>query len=90
MVSWARETGGANATNVTYHSTFFWSSRGYGVFLHHSSRAVYEFGYPSAITGAFRVDDPYLDYFLIYGPNPKQILARYSDLTGAAATPTPS
>jgi alpha-D-xyloside xylohydrolase len=88
VVSWSREVGGTNTTNLTYHNTpFFWSSRGYGVFLHHSSRAVYELGFPSTVTGAFRVDDPYLDYFLIYGPEPKQVLARYGDLTGFAPLP---
>ncbi|MDI6857163.1 MAG: glycoside hydrolase family 31 protein [Dehalococcoidia bacterium] len=88
IVSWSREVGGTNTTNLTYHNTpFFWSSRGYGVFLHHSSRAVYELGFPSIVTGAFRVDDPYLDYFLIYGPQPKQILARYGELTGLAPAP---
>lgn len=62
---------------------FFWSSRGYGVFVHHAGKIVFELGFPSTITGSFQVDDPYLDYFLIYGPAPQQILARYADLTGA-------
>lgn len=62
---------------------FFWSSRGYGIRVNHGGRIVFEFGFPSAITGSFQVDDPYLDYFLIYGPAPQQILARYADLAGA-------
>jgi hypothetical protein len=54
---------------------FFWSSRGYGILVNHAGRIVFEFGSPSAITCSFQVDDPYLDYVLIYGPAPKQILA---------------
>jgi alpha-D-xyloside xylohydrolase len=62
---------------------FFWSSRGYGVFVHHAGKIVFELGFPSTITGSFQVDDSYLDYFLIYGPAPQQILARCTDLAGA-------
>ena len=61
----------------------FWSSRSYGVFVHHAGKIVFEFGFPSAITGSFQVDDSYLDYFLIYGPASQQILARHAGLTGA-------
>lgn len=88
LISWSRDTMGTNTTSVTYLNVpFFLSTRGYGVFVHHASKIVYELGFPSAVTGSFRVDDPYLDYFLIYGPGPKQILARYADLTGRAPLP---
>jgi len=88
VISWSRDTMGTNTTSLTYLNVpFFLSSRGYGVFVHHASKIVYELGFPSTITGSFRVEDPYLDYFLIYGPNPKQVLARYADLTGRAALP---
>ena len=87
-VAWSRDSYGTNTTDITYHSTpFLMSSRGYGLFLNQTSRSVYELGLPSAETGAFRVEDPYLDYFLIYGPSPKDILARYTDLTGRAPVP---
>ncbi len=82
VISWTRDAGGTNTTNLTHHDIpFLQSSRGYGIFVHHSSKTVYELGFPSTITGSFQVDDPYLDYFFIYGPRPKQILARYADLT---------
>jgi alpha-D-xyloside xylohydrolase len=87
-VAWSRDPYGVNTTDITYHNTpFFMSSRGYGIFINQASRSVYELGLPSAETGAFRVEDPYLDYFLIYGPGPKEILARYTDLTGRAPVP---
>lgn len=88
VISWNRETSLTNTTNVSYLNVpFFLSSRGYGVFVHHASKIVYELGFPSTISGSFRVEDPYLDYFLIYGPSPKQVLARYAGLTGRAALP---
>jgi alpha-D-xyloside xylohydrolase len=88
VIGWSREAMGVNTTNLTYHNIpFFLSSRGYGIFVHHTSKIIYELGFPSSISGSFRVDDPYLDYFFIYGPSPKQILARYADLTGHAPLP---
>jgi alpha-D-xyloside xylohydrolase len=88
VVAWSRDAMGTNTTNVTYHHTpFFWSDRGYGLFAHHSSKITWELGNPSTITGSFRVDDPYLDYFLVFGDSPKDILARYGDLTGCAPVP---
>jgi alpha-D-xyloside xylohydrolase len=88
VVFWSRDTRCTNTTGASYLNVpFFLSSRGYGVFVHHSSRLVFEMGFPSMLTGSFRAEDPYLDYFLIYGPHPKQVLARYHRLTGRATVP---
>jgi 3-methyladenine DNA glycosylase AlkD len=82
IIFWNRDAGGTNTANLARHDApFLQSSRGYGVFVHHATKIVYELGFPSTITCSFQVDDPYLDYFFIYGPRPKQILARYTDLT---------
>ena len=88
VVAWSRDAMGTNTTNVTYHNTpFLWSSRGYGVFAHHSSKITWELGFPSTVTGSFRVEDPYLDYFLVFGDGPKAVLARYAEVTGHAPVP---
>ncbi len=88
IIAWSRDAWGTNTTPVTYHNTpFFWSSRGYGLFAHHSSRIVWELGFPSTVSGSFRAEDPFLDYFLFFGDNPKQLLARYADVTGKAPMP---
>jgi len=88
VVFWSRDARCTNTTGGSYlNIPFFLSTRGYGVFVHHSSKTIFELGSPSALTGSFRVDDPYLDYFLIYGPNPKQVLDRYHSLTGRAPVP---
>jgi alpha-D-xyloside xylohydrolase len=88
LISWNREASGLNTGPLTYINVpFFMSSRGYGVFVNHAGRIVYEMGQPSTVAGSFQVDDPYLDYFLIYGPGPKEILARYDDLTGHPPLP---
>jgi alpha-D-xyloside xylohydrolase len=88
LVSWIQDTSGFTSSSVTYMNIpFFLSSRGYGVFVNHTSPITYELGSPSLQTAAFQVEDPYLDYFLIYGPSPKEILDRYTDLTGKSPLP---
>jgi len=88
IVSWTRDPSGGLTSPICYiNIPFFLSSRGYGLFLHHSSKIVYELGQPALQSGAFRVDDPYLDYFFIYGPGPKEIIARYTELTGRPLAP---
>ncbi len=87
-IAWSRDTHGTNTTPLTYlNIPFFFSTRGFGVFVNQTARAVYELGYPSQITASLRVEQPYLDYLLIYGPSPKEVLARYWLLTGRGALP---
>ncbi len=88
IVSWSRDPVGSATTTVCYiNIPFLSSSRGYGLFFHHHSKITYELGNPALQTGAIRVGDPYLDYFFIYGPSPKEIIGRYGELTGRPAVP---
>ena len=88
IVAWSRDTTGLNTAAVTYTNIpFLLSSRGFGVFLHHPQRIVYELGSVSFVTASFQVDAPYLDYFVIAGPHPKTVLQRYADLTGYPPVP---
>ena len=88
IVSWSRDpTGGLMAPVCYLNIPFFVSSRGYGIFVHHSSKIVYELGQPALQSAAFRVEDPYLDYFFVYGPGPKEIIGRYTELTGRPVAP---
>jgi alpha-D-xyloside xylohydrolase len=87
-VAWSRDTYGATTTPLTYLNVpLLLSTRGYGVFINHTARIVYELGYPSQVATSFRVEQPYLDYFVIAGPEPKAVLARYWALTGRGALP---
>ncbi len=88
IVAWTRDPTGGLISTVSYiQIPFFMSSRGYGLFLHHSCKIVYELGQPALESVSFRVDDPYLDYFFIYGPGPKEVIARYTELTGRPIAP---
>jgi len=88
LISWSRDPTGGLASTVSYlNIPFFMSDRGYGVFVHHASRIVYELGQPALQSAAFRVEDPHLDYFFVYGPTPKEMIERYTELTGRPPTP---
>jgi alpha-D-xyloside xylohydrolase len=65
---------------------FFWTTGGWGVFLHHSARITCWVGSRAAADLQVAVEDDFLDYYLFVG-SPKEILARYTDLTGKSAMP---
>jgi len=87
IVSWAIDCGNVTSTRSYKNIPFFMSSAGYGLFIHSSAPIVYRVGSESAVTYSFDVLDEELDYFLIYGPRFKHILARYTELTGRAPLP---
>ena len=60
---------------------FFFSSRGYGVFMHTSAPVTCDFG--ASYIGASRLfmGDEKIDLFLFFG-EPKEILDEYTDITG--------
>jgi alpha-D-xyloside xylohydrolase len=88
IIFWSRDPTGGLTTTISYlNIPFLLSSRGYGLFAHHASKLVYELGQPALQSAAFRADDPYLDYFFVYGPGPKQLIERYTGLTGRPTAP---
>src|SRR3989442_4859240 len=88
IVSWSRDPVGAITSTACYiNIPLLISSRGFGLFFHHHSKLTYELGNPALQTAAIRVGDPYVDYFFIYGPTPKEIIGRYGELTGRPAMP---
>ncbi len=66
---------------------FFLTSQGYGVFVNSSARVSFEIGTEQVMRAQFSVPGEDLDYFLIYGPSPKEVLTRYGALTGRPALP---
>jgi alpha-D-xyloside xylohydrolase len=88
IVSWSRDPVGSLTSTACYiNIPFMISSRGFGLFFHHSSKMIYELGNPALQTAAIRVGDPYLDYYFIYGPSPQEVVARYTELTGRPSVP---
>jgi alpha-D-xyloside xylohydrolase len=66
---------------------FYLTNAGYGVFVNHPGRVSFEVGSEVTSRVQFSVEDQELEYFLIYGPTPKEILRRYTALTGRPVMP---
>lgn len=65
---------------------FFVSTRGYGVFLNHSSLMTVWVGSMSAADIQVAIEDPFLDYYVFVG-DIKHVLSQYTDLTGKGVVP---
>ncbi|HXX68974.1 MAG TPA: alpha-xylosidase [Polyangiaceae bacterium] len=67
--------------------SFFLTSAGYGVFVNTPARVSFEIGTEQVMRSQFGVPGEDLDYVLLYGPSPKEVLNRYGALTGRPALP---
>lgn len=65
---------------------FYLSSRGYGVFMHHSTPITVDFGQYFNGANNMMIGDDQADLFIFLG-EPKEILDAYTDLTGKASMP---
>lgn len=85
--SWAIDCGNVSSYRSYKNIPFMMSTAGYGIFVHSSFPMVFRMGSVSSITYSFHILDNQLDYFIIYGPTFKQIMSRYTDLTGKTPVP---
>lgn len=76
---------GGTATEHAYKNVpFYLSDAGYGVFVNHPEHVSFEVGSEVNTRVQFSVSGQKLEYFVIYGPTPKDILRKYTALTGRA------
>lgn len=81
---------GGTSTEQSYKNIpFYLSSRGYGVFVNHPEQVDFEVGTEQVNKVGFSVAGEVLDYYLLNGPSMKEVLERYTDLTGKPALPAP-
>jgi alpha-D-xyloside xylohydrolase len=74
---------GGTSSEQAYKSVpFYVSNRGYGVLVNDPGRVSFEVGSESVERVQFSVDGEVLEYFVIDGPTPKDVLERYTALTG--------
>ncbi|GAW26098.1 putative glycoside hydrolase family 31 protein [Rosellinia necatrix] len=74
---------GGTSSDQAYKNVSFWlSSRGYGVFIDTPGRVDLEIGSERTNRLQTSVEAQRLKWYLIYGPTPKDVLRRYSLLTG--------
>ncbi len=81
------EDGGTN-TQLSYKNIpFYLSNKGYGVFVNHPEKVSYEVASEMVTKVGFTVEGNELDYFVINGPSMKEVISRYTDLTGKPSLP---
>lgn len=83
------EDGGTSTGQSYKNIPFYISNKGYGVFVNHTERVSFEIATEMVTKAEFSVPGERLDYFLINGPTMKDVLMRYTDLTGKPALPAP-
>jgi alpha-D-xyloside xylohydrolase len=78
------EDPGTNTDQAYKNIPFYVSNNGYGVFVNHTGRVSFEVGSETVNKVQFSVAGEELEYLVIYGPTPKEILSKYTALTGRA------
>lgn len=83
------EDGGTSTEQSYKNIPFYLTNKGYGVFVNHPEKVSFEVGSEQVSKVGFSVAGESLDYFFISGPSMKQVLERYTTLTGKSALPAP-
>ena len=87
VVDMWNEDGGTSSELAYKNVPFYLTNRGYGVFVNHPENVSFEVASEKVQRVQFSVPGEALDYFVIYGPTPKDVLTRYTALTGRPALP---
>ena len=88
---WNTDEGFQESTDPIYKSIPFFQSvregRAIGVLLDNTWRSSFDFGKESRDAYSFGAQDGPLNYYVLYGPTPKQVLEDYAWLTGKIPLP---
>ncbi len=82
-----QEDGGTCTAQAYKNIPFYLSDRGYGVLVGHSGYVSFEVGSEVVSKVQFSVPDEELEYYIIDGPALKDVLSRYTTLSGKPALP---
>src|SRR5665647_2381859 len=77
--------GGTSSEQAYKNVPFYLTSGRYGVFVNQPERVSFEVGSENVSRTQFSVPGQSLEYFVIHGPTPKEVLRRYTALTGRPA-----
>jgi alpha-D-xyloside xylohydrolase len=83
------DDGGTSSELAYKNIPFYLTDQGYGVFVDSADRVSFEVGSEVVSRVQFSVPGQVLRYFVIYGPDPKDILRKYTALTGRPGLPPP-
>ncbi len=83
------EDGGTSTQQSYKNIPFYLSNKGYGVFVNHPENVSFEVASEAVNKVQFSVEGEHLDYYIINGPSMKEVLSRYTDITGKPGMPAP-
>ncbi|NBM17130.1 alpha-xylosidase [Streptomyces sp. GC420] len=78
---------GTSSEQAYKNVPFYLTDGGYGLFVDHPGKVSFEVGSEAVSRVQFSVESQQLVYYVIYGPTPKEILRKYTALTGRPALP---
>ena len=81
------EDGGTSTDQSYKNIPFYLTDKGYGVFVNSSDKVSFEVGTEQVTKVEFSIKGESLDYFVINRPTMKDVLKRYTDLTGKPSLP---
>lgn len=81
------EDGGTSSEMAYKNIPFYMTSKGYGVFVRNSGRVSFEIQSERTTRCNISLPSQELEYIVIYGPSPKDILEKYTALTGRPQLP---
>ena len=81
---------GGTASEQAYKNVpFYLTNRGYGVLVNETGAVSFEIASEKVARVQFSLEGESLEYFLIYGPTPRDILRKLTEVTGRPALPPP-
>jgi alpha-glucosidase len=91
-VMWNTDPGGYNAlTDPMYQSVPFFlglqHGKAYGIFFDNTYRSSFDMGAEFADTYSFGAEGGEINYYFFYGPDPKKVVTRFTELVGRASLP---
>lgn len=81
------QDGGTGSEQSYKNIPFCLTNKGYGVFVNSKKKVSFEIASENVSRNQFSVPGETLEYLVIYGPTSKEILQKYTDLTGKPALP---
>lgn len=79
--------GGTGSDQAYKNVPFYITDNGYGVFVNQPEPVDFEIASENVDRVQFSVEGESLEYFVIYGPTPQEILHKYTELTGKIQLP---
>jgi alpha-D-xyloside xylohydrolase len=79
--------GGTSSEQAYKNVPFYLTSAGYGVFVNDPGPVSFEIGSEAVSRVQFSIPGQVLEYLVIYGPTPRDVLRKYTALTGRPALP---